>query len=581
MIEHLTLRNWRGYEKLHVELAPGLTFVVAENGTGKTSLVHGASWAFFGDSATTDPAKSQRLKSEPISAEMSVNLAGSHYTIARSWPVARRQPSLGVCTDAAGTDIDLDSLIGTAFGLAPDVLRDLWFVPEMRLATEGALFTDVARHLRGLLGIDAVEAVARRAGAVESAASQQAKKLKHDVKLSQSRRTEIETRLAQATEQLDGTAALLRAAEERRRTLQAELDAAVSWDRYQTAEAGYALALSTLQARLDDLGGGDVDALEEAVAQREADVDGRIAALQAESDVLEGLNAQLVVAGGECPLCLQPLDASHALAARERHANHLAQLRADVAALEIDRGELRERHESIRALSRELLSLQRPVQPAAPRPRATGVLGAEIDHVDGELAELNGRRGALTAEASELRGALRADDDLAATTEVARQAFAREAAAKVLREAADATAHDRDSQGLAPLAKALRGQWSQFFPRRGAPDLTGIDLIVQQGDLAVTYGQLSGGERVLASLITRLLFVASATRLQSVWLDEPLEHLDPTNRVRVAKLLAQVCQPGHRIGQIVVTTYEEGLARSMARRYEHVNLLYVSTEPLF
>ena len=74
---------------------------------------------------------------------------------------------------------------------------------------------------------------------------------------------------------------------------------------------------------------------------------------------------------------------------------------------------------------------------------------------------------------------------------------------------------------------------------------------------------------------------ASPRGPQSAGPHGPPAHPDPPNRVPGAKLLAQAGQPGHRIEQIVVTTYEEGLARSMAHRYDHVHLLYVSTDPLF
>jgi ABC-type polar amino acid transport system ATPase subunit len=57
-----------------------------------------------------------------------------------------------------------------------------------------------------------------------------------------------------------------------------------------------------------------------------------------------------------------------------------------------------------------------------------------------------------------------------------------------------------------------------------------------------------------------------ATDADFCWFDEPLEHLDPDVRRRVANLLARVTTTGGPLRQIVVTTYEEPLARQLEAR---------------
>ena len=47
MIRYLELRNWRAFNKVALHLSEGTTFVVAENGIGKTSLLRGAAWTLF------------------------------------------------------------------------------------------------------------------------------------------------------------------------------------------------------------------------------------------------------------------------------------------------------------------------------------------------------------------------------------------------------------------------------------------------------------------------------------------------------------------------------------------------------
>jgi len=47
------------------------------------------------------------------------------------------------------------------------------------------------------------------------------------------------------------------------------------------------------------------------------------------------------------------------------------------------------------------------------------------------------------------------------------------------------------------------------------------------GSRELEFSELSGGERIWALLVTRLLVLSVSTRVPFVWLDEPLEHLDP------------------------------------------------------
>ena len=58
------------------------------------------------------------------------------------------------------------------------------------------------------------------------------------------------------------------------------------------------------------------------------------------------------------------------------------------------------------------------------------------------------------------------------------------------------------------------------------------------------------------------MLAAAATRTSTLWFDEPLEHLDPTRRTTIAQTLVRAAQTGAAT-QIVVTTYEEGLARRL------------------
>jgi len=72
------------------------------------------------------------------------------------------------------------------------------------------------------------------------------------------------------------------------------------------------------------------------------------------------------------------------------------------------------------------------------------------------------------------------------------------------------------------------------------------------------------------------------TKIDFVWFDEPLEHLDPNVRRHVANLLSRATGSRDRtLHQVVVTTYEEELARKLKERFaDNVALFDVRQESL-
>ncbi len=67
-----------------------------------------------------------------------------------------------------------------------------------------------------------------------------------------------------------------------------------------------------------------------------------------------------------------------------------------------------------------------------------------------------------------------------------------------------------------------------------------------------------------------------ATKADFCWFDEPLEHLDPDVRRRVANILSRATSGEGQLRQVVVTTYEEQLARHLrARDEERIHLIDV------
>ena len=584
MIKYLLVRNWRGYEKFALEPEPGLTFVVAENGTGKTSLLQAASWALFGDGAEFDVPDMLRLNEPGLSVQMSLDVDGQDAILTRAWSSAGR-PRASLVAEVGGESRDeasFSNLLAEVTGVSAAVLNRLWFVPEMRLVEEANLFGDIRDHLRHLLGIDSLEAVADRTKRISNSAAKKAGQIKQAERLSQSQRTDAEQQASTLVAELAAIDTRLVQLRTNREGLSREFASSAAWERYESERSRFALTQKALAKRAEGLGARpSPEVAAEELRTTHSRLDHSLAVVRAERDLIASIRGQLAAAKATCPVCLQPITAEQAARASEAHEHRVEVLATQSAELESRLRSLAERSQQVTSLATEMSQLRHPAPPAVPTGRPSPDIQAEIDAVDAEVEQTNRQRGETTADLRHIRDALKADEQSASAEAQITTLYAAEAFAKVLSETARATAADLVEQALTPLTKAISKQWQTFFPGKGFPAISGQGgMFLRKGSGQLKHSQFSGGEKVLASLVTRLLFVASSTGLRSIWLDEPLEHLDPVNRVRAARLMVQATQPGNRLEQIVVTTYEEGLARTLASRHDHVHLRYVSTDDL-
>ena len=146
------------------------------------------------------------------------------------------------------------------------------------------------------------------------------------------------------------------------------------------------------------------------------------------------------------------------------------------------------------------------------------------------------------------------------------------ASAQTFRETADRIME----QQIEPLVDEVGRRWKQAFGRGGLQLSADGRITRQVGTRTLGFGALSGGERVWALLVARLLVAGASTRAPFIWLDEPLEHLDPRLRRIVAGTLAMASSRAG-IRQVIVTTYEAELARQLMEDVPSASLIYVTT----
>jgi DNA repair exonuclease SbcCD ATPase subunit len=582
VIRRLTLRNWRAYEHLALDFEPGVTFVVAPNGVGKSSIVEGARFALFGSVPPAKVGASRIAGSGDTSASIEVSLpSGRTLTITRAY--ADRPRSRG----ALEVEVDgepmpsggLDALLAAEYGAEPSFLARLAMLHSSTVFTESKGL-DLREHLCRVFGVDGLVAALEQTKVLAQAAKKtvgSARKLASVPDAELAGLAEVEARAVELTEEAEEERAEAeRALAASRVATEARLAYArwkVTADRHAAvaiAVAGQATALLGRKVRVEAVAGSletaEAKAVErlDVVRRRQAQITGRADAIRAGLADLEG-------ATGTCPVCRRPLAAADVEVARAGHERDLVALDAELALL--DEEAATRLVDEVRLLRRRLTDEPSP-GPEPPRPDNDDSAPSEaeaLERFEAAVATAAERRAILSEARRRRAGGEEAKGEREAVTVAFERAAALEAAAAALEAARDRILNE----SIEPLEDLLAENWRGLFVDRPGVVLRGDGSISRQiGDHALDYEQFSDGEKMVTQLILRVLVLRATTRLGFFWVDEPLEHLDPDARRALALLLAHSPEDP-TFPQVLVTTYEEPLIRRLRASIPKTHVIYV------
>jgi DNA repair exonuclease SbcCD ATPase subunit len=587
VIVRLRLKNWRNYTDLDLTLGTGTTFIVAPNGVGKTSLMEAASWAVFGDSGQGHhPGNAVRAGTPAAEATVDIELPDeTRITIRRVLPkrrgIAAPRPVVSLATGEAGPEF-LAAQMLRHYGADLDFLARLTMPP--RFLDQGSTSgLGLHGHLCRLFGVDRL---LEAAGEVERrikelgplikeakvgmpATAALVDGLKRDLDACEAQFAETIAAHERVSAQLEGAREAARARtrlsdwQERADTFSAALaDLATAAAPHVTLDPGHP---ETAQERLD--------AALAVIARELEELRVRRAVLEGKAEAIEQHSATLMSATGDCPVCKRPLDAAAADFATSAHAGQLARIDAECRSL----SELEAGAAARQARLRVLMRAFRDLAPPGPRPEpGTAGEGTPAESLEAEaqrlFSELLGRNTAVDLARAKLR---RTTEDAHAHTAL-EELYTREAVLRASRSAISATTTRILDQTIAPLTTEINARWQQLFPQRGRLRTRSTGEVSREvNGEELPFDDFSTGERMGLVVLLRLLVLEMATKANFCWFDEPLEHLDPDARRQVAESLARA-SIGGPLKQIVVTTYEETLARRLHERHpDTVNLIYV------
>jgi DNA repair exonuclease SbcCD ATPase subunit len=588
MIERLKLRNWRAYDNLDLEFGPGATFVVASNGIGKTSLIMGAAWGLLGEASEVDAAEQIRGDAETAAVGVVVRLpSGASLTIDRS--VDRRgrvELTADLDERAITTQDELDELLATESGADAHVLGQLTFmIHGGSLETAQGEF-QLQDHLASVFGVTPLFEAAVEAEATAGAAASALRKLKT------TRRTEKRERDQLVAEAQSVDEQLLAALEERVQAVDAMNEAgerqrlAEEWVRFRASLEGRKQKLesfadeagSLLQTSVtaDDV----TDALERTERDLEESIstaEGEVAVARGKSDLIEQAMTQLGDTEAVCPTCLRPLSQHDADKAEAEHRKHLADLATVMSEAEEAAGHGRAALSVVRQLLVKIRAVPIPAEPES------GIGDDDVEATQEEfqrtrdkVQELDQLIAMHTASKNSLENALTTLDEDERRIQEQASLHREEGLALAAVEAFMTAGSAITKEFIEPLVSEVSMRWKRIFGAGGLSLSPEGRITRTVGDRVLGFESLSGGEKVWAQLLTRLLVSGASTRAPFVWLDEPLEHLDPRLRKVVAGTLAKAAS-GAGLRQVVVTTYESELALQLMEDVPSASLLYVTT----
>jgi DNA repair exonuclease SbcCD ATPase subunit len=584
MIKSLTLTNWRSYQDVTIPFGLGTTFVVASNGIGKSSLLEALRWALFGR-ITRDGAGAIRVGADAAVATVELELPdGRALSVERT--LLRKKgstpPEVRI-DDKPLTAEEFEQVLARAYRAEPVFLANLT-VPAVGGDQGAVAKLDLAGQLGSYYGIDALgEAISRLSALlkqvqsgikrikVENAASARnlddlkaaTGRAARDVGLARTEHEAVRERLDRARER-DRAEAALRA-----------------WDREQAAwaEAAAELTRSITRAVGFEV---DVENAERVLDERLADLDRQSEAVRVEiaiaterENVLQRNDERLGGSHDDCPVCRRPLDETTITSAHQANGRDIDAARAVISHQRELGQELSARRDRLAEVLARWKLLRRPGNPPpALVDEGDTAASAELEALsDTALDVLVDARTRHAQASNDLSSAQQADEAMRRLEALFRQ----EATLTVALKTTAATHDELLEETVRPLAEELNQRWQGLFPARGELHTRGNGDITRTVDgHQLSFDSFSTGESMGAAIIVRLLVAQMATAADFCWFDEPLEHLDPEVRRRVANVLSRAASGEGQLRQVVVTTYEEQLAHHLhTRDAQHVHLIDV------
>ena len=587
MIKLVKIENWRSYDDLVVDLNSKVVFFVAPNGVGKTSFIEAVRWCIIGEPELKIVKSAIRHDNRPVSVKvvLALNEGESELEICRSLPVGAETEEVrfealkrkdGISTKIPSEEAYKEILSEECS--APLTLIDkLMFPPPRSQSLKPFSSRGPAREdLASILGITQINQVLGHLSNVKKECKDRVTELREMIEELKTDDPMLDISETSMSDSEPGIEIL----EDGLQQLSATIHAAESWAIFRKTYATYKAVLEDISVKLGPGPTINVSSALDILSKEQSKANEVLAEarkVKAEYDfakIKTATASELLVNPIEkCPTCLRALSEQERQEALRLH--NVAVSEADIVAEAniIDAAEADQRVALISDSITRLARLQLPLQPSEQDPSIdseehleslrleSADLKVKIERRRNDEAKkivLKPLRDALTRRERELKSAVRKDLLLATLI-------------GALKDLTKRATKDR----FTPLSEELSKLWESFFDSHNLtlePSL-GVKIESPFGK-KLRPDDLSAGESSTLDLFTRLIVADRATTIPTVWLDEPLESIDPRRREELASIIASTGQV-ETAAQVIVTTYEERIANELAGTFsDTVRVVY-------
>jgi DNA repair exonuclease SbcCD ATPase subunit len=542
-------------------------------------------WGLYGDSAGR-PEGAVRLGTKSAFATVDLQLPnGRTVSITRELPLrlpkTKPAPASATLDGEALNQTELEAILRDAFGAEIGFLSRVTMLDRTDLDSDASTL-NLQEHLCQFFGIDELQVTLDELHSRQKAIEKAVRAIKQTVGPSSTLLKELRKRQEETGRQAQGATETLQQEQTKADSANQTLREAQAFEASRKREIERSEAIKRIASQIAELSQDPVDSedLPAVLDAMELDATAHLDEMRRQTGLLKGqisaverAMAQLEGEDGICPVCRRPLSEEDSNHARSSHQQDLLDLQRQLSALQED--PLVDRLRLARDIRGRLLPLlQREDQPAP----ALSLEEAQASAATSQAVLENAREKVIETRAE----AMRAQSELE-TAEADQEAnqlltsqFQNLGLVTAAADAVDATISTVLNGTIDPLARQVAGRWKRLFADRGPLHVTGRGALSReiQGEI-LPFASFSTGERMAAQLLLRLMILNAATNATYCWIDEPLEHLDPDARRQVATMLA-LTPATTSLKQLLVTTYEEPLARRLSERMVgDVNLVYV------
>lgn len=608
MLKYLRIRNWKAFEDKSFEFKERrINFIVGKNGVGKTTVLEAICLALSGDTTHPDFLSLVRDKKKPAKIELRFRLDSQEYTVTRQFSYKSKQRSELKSGDkplCSNWDPVSDKIM-ELLGIESAFFRRLTYMSEGEIYAYLREPPDEAlnRRIRYIFGIHNLLAVEKLLNKLRVSFTNQIKNTKTDLGMLQIRPKKILKDFEAPEQEAEKLRRRTQEIEDEKRKVEgkiSQIKESIPW--YQRGRQLADQLISTISdekalreiklkplSRLTHLL-QKCDSLIRDIEKYLTETQRKIGDFQSRKKYFEGIKNLILSlehdvskqASVPCPVCKRPIDKDMGRHLAEETDNELRQIEEQLSeiskkrenleiSLEKEKGVKSSREECRIQLANMPKKVLEEIKEMSPNQIETKIdvlensilkYSNDIKKIEGKSSELEAKINATIQEISDMKAEQRS---ILLKKELQRKltrAHKGEMLATISASAIKDTLVNIRNVNLEPLFILVSDLFQNFRPERKwqiKPPLEG-KMEIEDTGTKYKYEDLSGGEKTVLLVLTRVLICKAFSNVGFLMIDEPLEHLDVRNRRSLINFLSMANEK-NIIPQMIVTTFEETLLR--------------------